>query len=287
VVLGVAAGGKFLDLDDSWPLLVAALTAEGVDAEVAAWDDASVDWGRYDLVTVMYTWGYVTRRDAFLGWAQAAAETTAVVNDPVVLRWNSDKGYLADLADAGVAVVPTAWIPPGGAWAPPASDYVIKPTVASGGLGAARYHSSPRHVADDHVRRLHDAGHTVMVQPYQYSVDTVGETALVFFDGGFSHAVSKAGLLAVDAGETDRLWEREVITPRVATAAQRQMAEAAMALIAARFGPPAYARIDLVDDDGHPRVLEAELVEPSLFLTAGGAPRRLAAALANRIRYPT
>jgi hypothetical protein len=54
VLLGVAAGGEFLDLDDSWPLFVAALTAEGVDAEAAAWDDASVDWGRYDLVTVMY-----------------------------------------------------------------------------------------------------------------------------------------------------------------------------------------------------------------------------------------
>lgn len=99
--------------------------------------------------------------------------------------------------------------------------------------------------------------------------------------GRFSHAVTKAGLLAADAGETDRLWEREVVTPGVATPAQRRIAEAVIAAVTARFGPTVYARIDLVGDEaGCPRVLEAELVEPSLFLAAAdGAAQHLAAAL--------
>ena len=62
-----------------------------------------------------------------------------------------------------------------------------------------------------------------------------------------------------------------------------------MARLTARFGPTVYARIDLVDDEeGCPRVLEAELVEPSLFLTAAdGAARRLAVAVASRVTRPS
>jgi hypothetical protein len=281
VLLGVAASGEFLDLDDSWPPLADALADEGITAQVAAWDDPRVEWGRYDLVTAMYTWGYVTQRAAFLAWAEAVETVTALVNGAATLRWNSDKTYLADLADVGVPVVPTLWVLPGDRWDPPAADYVIKPTVASGGLGAARYRASPRHLADDHVRRFHDAGQSVMVQSYQPGIDTAGETALVFLGGRFSHAVTKSALLAADIGETPRLWEREVINPGVASAAQRQVADMVMAAVTARFGPAIYARIDLVDDaDGHPQVLEAELVEPSLFLaTADGSARRFAAAL--------
>ncbi len=45
--------------------------------------------------------------------------------------------------------------------------------------------------------------------------------------------------------------------------------------MAARFGIPTYARVDLVrDDSGASCVLEVELVEPSLFLPEAG-PRRL------------
>lgn len=58
--LGVAAGGEFLDRDESWAPLAEALAGEGIEALVAAWEDPGVDWGRYDLVTVTYAWGYVT-----------------------------------------------------------------------------------------------------------------------------------------------------------------------------------------------------------------------------------
>ena len=122
-----------------------------------------------------------------------------------------------------------------------------------------------------------------MVQPYQARVDTAGETALVFVEGRFSHAVTKSALLSADAGETEHLWEREVIKPILATVAHRQVADHVLAAVTDRFRPPVHARVDLVDDDnGQPQVIEAELVEPSLFLaTAHGSAKRLATALAH------
>ncbi len=281
VNVAIAASADFLDLDDGWPALRFALLAAGLQPRVAVWDDPSVDWSHFDLVAAMYTWGYVTRRAAFLAWAERVEAVTRLVNSASHLGWSSDKTYLADLAAIGVPVVPTAWVRLDEPWCPPAEDYVIKPTVASGGLGAARYRTSGREVADRHVRRLNLAGYTAMIQPYQHSIDTAGETALVFLGDRFSHAVNKSALLAADVGEVERLWERAVITTIEPSPAYQQLAETVMAAVVTKLGPTAYARVDLAeDDDGRPQVLEVELVEPSLFLeTDDGSGQRLAASL--------
>ena len=262
-----AASPEALDLDAGWPLLRDAAAAAGLEPAVAVWEDASVEWAAFDLVVATYTWGYVTRRDRFLAWATTVARHTRLVNPEPVLWWNSDKSYLADLAAAGIATVPTTWVPPGATWQPPARDYVIKPSVASGGIDAARYVSQGVEVARRHVDRLHREGQTALVQPYVPAVDAGAETALIFFGNAVSHAVGKQGLLEPDVGTIYGLWERQVITPRTARADQHALAGRVLHAVHERFGRTAYARVDLVDDaDGRPIVMELELIEPSLFL---------------------
>jgi hypothetical protein len=279
--VAMAASIDFLELDDGWPALRAALLVAGLRPRVVVWDDPSVEWGTFELVVAMYAWGYVTQRTAFLAWVEGIETVTRLANSAAHLRWNSDKTYLADLADLAIPVVETTWARPGQAWSPPAEDYVIKPTVASGGLGAARYQKSPLDRAERHVRRLHQAGHTAMIQPYQARIDISGETALVYLGDRFSHAINKAPLLRPDVGETDRLWEQQVITPTAPAPAHRDLADAVMSAVISRLGPTAYARVDLVEDNtGTPRLLEVELVEPALFLrTADGSTPRLAEVL--------
>ncbi|HWD51682.1 MAG TPA: hypothetical protein VG412_04725 [Acidimicrobiales bacterium] len=285
--LALAASQGFGDLDDGWPLLQTALVAAGFDPQVAVWEDPAVDWGSFDLVAVNYAWGYVTRHRDFLEWTARVATETRLVNPQEVLAWNSEKTYLADLADDGIPIVPTSWVPPGGVWTPPSDDYVIKPSVASGSLGAARYRRTGIETAKEHVRRLHRQGQTVMVQPYQPAIDAHGEVALIYFDGRYSHAVSKQALLEPDVGEIDRLWERHVITPAEASDRQRSLAETTLAAVTSRVGSTAYARVDVIDDfDGHPVVLEVELIEPAFYLTHGvDAPERFADVLRRWAEY--
>jgi glutathione synthase/RimK-type ligase-like ATP-grasp enzyme len=283
--VALAASEGFGDLDDGWPLLQEALAAAGVDPHVVIWDDPMVDWQSFDLVTVNYAWGYVTRRREFLEWAARVATETRLVNPEPVVKWNSEKTYLADLAADGIPIVPTWWVPPGAGWTPPSDDYVIKPSVASGSLGAARYRRAGVDTAEEHVRRLHRDGQTVMVQPYQPAIDAHGEVALIYFDHQFSHAVGKRALLQLDVGEIERLWEQHVISATDATDRQRSLAEATLDAVSQRVGPSAYARVDVIDDfDGHPLVLEVELIEPAFYFTHGvGAPERFAAVLGGRI----
>jgi hypothetical protein len=84
------------------------------------------------------------------------------------------------------------------------------------------------------------------------------------------------------------VFAAETILPREPSAAERAVAEQVLAHVADRFGggaAPAYARVDVVeDDDGAPLVLELELTEPSLFFA--GEPGRLlqfAAAIRRRM----
>jgi glutathione synthase/RimK-type ligase-like ATP-grasp enzyme len=271
--------------DDDEPLALAALAAAGVRVDVVDWDDPAARWDSYDRVALRSTWDYPHRLGEFLGWLEAVERVTDVRNPPALVRWNLDKRYLGELADAGVPTIPTTFVEPGGAAEFPAGEFVIKPAVGAGSRDVAAYAPGERAAAAAHVARLHERGGTVLVQPRIASVAEHGEWALLFFAGRFSHAANKRVELA-PAGSVAALHVAEDLAAHDADAAQVEVARAAVDAVAARFGVPAYARVDLVRDgadgaDGGHLVLEVELVEPSLFLPHGGpaAAGALAAAL--------
>ncbi|WP_407352665.1 RimK family alpha-L-glutamate ligase [Luteimonas sp. R10] len=283
--------------DPDMPPLLAACARVGLDAQMLAWDDPSVGWNRFDLVLLRSTWDYTLRRPDFLAWCERVDRVTTLSNPLPVVRWNTDKHYLADLAIAGLAVIPATFVEPDAEPMPAlqsflsATDhdegFVIKPAVGAGARDAQRYAGRQEVAAAGHLARLLDAGRSALLQPYLGTVDHEGETALVYIDGAFSHALRKGPLLT--DGSTDGAPSAaETITPRPATPPERALAQQALAFAQRRFAldrPFAYARVDLIAGrDGAPRLLELELTEPSLFLEhAPGAADRLAASLAARL----
>lgn len=284
-------------LDDDLAPLLDALRAAGADADVADWDDAAVDWSRFDLAVLRSTWDYADRRAEFLAWMERASAHTRLLNPFDVVRWSTDKHYLADLERAGVAIVPSAFVEPGDdpagaldtflAAHAQASEFVVKPAVGAGSRDAQRHGRSDLARALAHIARLLDAGRSVLLQPYLERVDEHGETALMHFDGVFSHAIRKGALLLRGEGPTDALFAPEQITPRIADDGERALALRTLQAIPFA-GPIAYARVDLIrDGDGAPRLLELELAEPSLFFAHGeGSAQRFAAVLLARAAAP-
>ena len=273
------------DGDEDAAALLAALDSAGVSAAWAAWDDASIDWAGA-LVVLRSTWDYTSRRDDFLAWARSVPR---LANPIEVVEWNSDKTYLRDLAFFGVRVVPTTWVAPGEVVdLPVAGEYVIKPSVGAGSRGAGRFVAGSDEKAPAHAAQLHDAGRVVLVQPYLGDVDTAGETALVFVDGRFSHAVRKGAMLpsgVVHPVNGYELFVEEKITPHTASDAELRAGADALAAVRARFGTDQlYMRVDLLPSPDGPMLVELELTEPSLFLGhAAGSARRFADAIARRV----
>ncbi|KAB1942762.1 hypothetical protein F8271_11305 [Micromonospora sp. ALFpr18c] len=279
------------DLDPDDRLVLAPLAARDVTVEAAVWDDPDVDWSSYDLVVLRSPWDYALRRDEFVTWA---ASVPALVNPADVVRWNTDKRYLAELSAAGVPTVPTSWVEPGESWQPPADtgEYVIKPAVSAGSQDTGRYDlADPEHrdLAVAHVRRLSTAGRTTMVQPYLSAVDTEGETALLYLAGPaglrYSHAIRKGPMLTGPDHGPDGLYKAEEITARTARPDQLAVAERTLATVPGGTRQLLYARVDLIPGpDGDPILVELELTEPSLFLGyADGAPDRLATAITTHL----
>ena len=259
-------------LDEDLPPLESALRAAGAEVVIAEWDRPH-DWSRFDIALLRSTWDYPQRLGEFLDWAEGVSRQTRLLNSFQVLKWNCDKHYLAELAAKKVPAVPTGFVEPGERperridellSQPGVHELVVKPAVGAGSRDAQRFGREEQADAARHALRMLNENRSVLLQPYLDRVDESGETALLYFEGEFSHAIRKGPLLARKAGPTTELFAKEAITPRVPDAAELSVAERALRAIP--FGMPLYARVDLLRDrQGDPVVLELELIEPSLF----------------------
>ncbi|HUQ10730.1 MAG TPA: hypothetical protein VM146_10485, partial [Steroidobacteraceae bacterium] len=209
------------------------------------------------------------------------------------VKWSSDKHYLADLAAKKVPTVLTRFIEPGELpdprieellSQPDVEEFVVKPAVGGGSRDAQRFGRAEKIDAVRHAHRMLSEKRSVLLQPYLNKIDELGETALMYFEGEFSHATRKGPLLKKKEGPTTELFAKEAITPRVPDPAELRVA--AQALQAIPSDTPLYARVDLIrDQQGEPVVLELELVEPSLFLAfSAGSAERFATAVVQRAK---
>jgi len=286
--IAIATCAQLPDGDTDDAVLADALVDAGFEPAVLAWSDPAVDWAGFAATVIRSTWDYTARRAEFLAWAEAVPR----LHNPIeVVRGNSDKRYLAGLAATGIPIVPTEFFAPDEpVRLPDAEEFVLKPSVGAGSRGAGRFTAAEADAALAHAAGLQAAGRTVLAQPYLAEVDTAGETALIFIDGSFSHAIRKAPLLepgrVLGIGPDDHLYLPETITAREPSPDELAVAEAVVARVSGDQ-PLLYARIDLLPSPDGPRVIELELTEPSLFLSFDErAATRLAGAIANRVEQP-
>jgi glutathione synthase/RimK-type ligase-like ATP-grasp enzyme len=258
----------------------AALVAAGLEIEPRPWTDPG-ELSEFDLILPLIAWGYHLR---FAEW-HALLDRLEVLRLPVVnpialLRWNSDKSYLAELGAKGVPTVETRLTEAltehdlnDARTAFACETLVIKPPISASADGTFKIG-----LADTIPGAA--AGKPMLIQPWMAAITDTGEYSLMFFGGKFSHAIikrPKAGDFRVQPhlGGSER--------PCNAPPGAEALASAALAAAPA---DAAYARVDMVADaDGQLRIMELELIEPSLWLEYapdGGASYAAAIILAAR-----
>lgn len=261
-----------------------------LDARVHAvcWDDPRAAWPEFDAVVLRSCWDYYLRFAEFRRWLEGVERSgTRLWNPAPVVRWNSDKIYLADLAGDGVLLPGTEWLAQDPSDAPDLTAIldargwdraVVKPRVSAS--GHETWLTDRGRAATDQPRlaRL-VAGGGALVQEFVPEVTTAGELSLVYLAGEFSHAVRKR----VAAGDF-RVQERFGGWSEPVTAGTEAL-EAGSRALARVPGPWLYARVDGVERarDGRFVVMELEVFEPSLFLAGSPeAARRLAREIVSR-----
>ena len=268
------------DVDEG--LLLAALAAKGVEPRMLAWDDEAARPDEGELVVLRSTWNYYEDVERFLAWITRTGEATRLLNPPAVVRGNARKTYLRDLEQRGIDVVPTEWALRGEPRRPVSaimSDrgwdaIVIKPVVSAGSFLTQRFDRAEQEQAQrflDDVAGQRDA----MIQRWMPSVDTYGERSLVWIDGALTHAIRKSPRF---------IGNREAVSGEVPIAPkERAFAERVLAPL---LDDILYARVDMVEDEtGTVRLMELELIEPSLFLKqCPAALERLASGIVERAK---
>lgn len=264
--------------------LLEPLRARGLMPYVVRWDDESVDWKHFRMALVRSTWDYFLKPEAFLAWLERVGPQVKLLNPPDVLRWNSHKSYLQQLAGKGVPVTPTVLCPRGQKASLPAlaatrgwRSVVVKPAVSGGGRLTRRFEGA--RLGDEgqaHLEAVLAEG-DALVQPFLPTLHEQGERSYIYFDGVFSHAVVRPATMEAPGGGTPDG------VPLVPRSDEQALSDR---VLAATPGRTLYARVDVASGlDGKPLLLELEVIEPRLFLGASeGAAARLSDGIARHAR---
>jgi hypothetical protein len=287
----VVTGEKAPDLTEDGRAVAAALRDRGFSVDPAVWSDPGVEWGAFDVALVRSCWDYHTDPAAFGEWLSTLSAGGVTALNPIpALRWNRHKFYLRDLGEAGVPVLPTAFVEAdadadleatlrGRGW----DEAVVKPAVGTSSAGVWRTSRESASGEQAQFERTLSAG-DALVQAFAPEVHD-GERSLVFFEGEFAYGKTvhpEPGEFRTHPDYGGTVAFHDPPEDVVAGAREALVTGADLAGVDPRDLP--YARVDGIVRDGEFRLMELELIEPYLGLEAAGTVEGFADAVASAVR---
>jgi glutathione synthase/RimK-type ligase-like ATP-grasp enzyme len=264
--------------------LAAALEACGVSVIPMPWTEidphAVLD---ASPIVLRSTWDYHRVPTLFRAWLQSLEDSgRRVWNGAAIGLGNIDKTYLRQFELSGIAIPDTRWLDHinAGAIEQALADAgwdraVFKPRIAATAYGTFVV-SRGVQLSDDDLAPARSSG--ALLQEFVPAIEDGGETSLVYIDGAFSHAVSKR------AKPGDFRVQQDFggsVVPTTPSPELRAFADRVMKQVK---GDTLYARVDVVETDRGPLLMELELIEPELyFLHVPAAATTFATAILKRL----
>ena len=253
---------------DNLTTLAETLWAMGIECHIQPWQNVQ----KSEAILPLAAWDYAAEPEQFRHWIQRLAQQGCrFINSVELMLWNMHKGYLCDLQNQGIQVIPTVYLAAESTQIQQAidqkgwQDVVFKPAIGQSGKAVVKYRQG------EPLPDLSPYAQGLIIQPYIAEVATNGETSLIFFNGEFSHAVRrqpKAGDFRANSAYGVTI---SPITPST------QLIQLARQTLEVLPDMPVYARVDgtVLDDDF--LLNELELIEPALYLhTNAQATQRFA-----------
>jgi len=280
------------DFETNDDLLEEPLRAVGWQMHMVSWRDLKVNWNDYAAVIIRSPWDYQDDAPAFLQVLHNIEQSNAhLENTLTTVEWNIDKKYLRELESNGVDIVKTLWRE--NLTQQQVGEYftqlnvdqlVIKPRISA---NADNTFWLTKENYTSFYPQLEEAFSTseFLVQPFMESVIKEGEFSLFYFNGDYSHAILKTPKDSDFRVQEEHGGRLAAITPE---ANLTEHAEQALNAIKAQIGMPLYARVDFVRNEQGFALMEAELIEPSLYFNMDKqSATRFAQAFATRMQSLT
>lgn len=264
------------------------MLALGWQTDVVSWRDDTVNWSNYEVVIIRSPWDYQDDMDNFVKvLANIEKSSAKLENSLAVVKWNINKDYLKSLEADGVTIVPTLW--------PETLDVnnmagyfshfsteqiVLKPRVSANAdntfwLTKDNFQNKTADLAQAFSNR------ELMVQPFMADICQEGEFSLFYFNGELSHTILKTPAKGDFRVQEEHGGGLLAVTPEPALQAA---ANKTMQTISKLHGELLFARIDFVRHQDTFALMEAELIEPSLYFNMDvDSPQKFVDAFAARI----
>ena len=177
--------------------LAEALQARGISVTTIPWTEID-PYVVLDAppIVLRSTWDYHRVPTMFKAWLQSLEDSGRTVwNDAAVAKGNIDKVYLRQLESSGIAIPRTRWLDrvdnaaveqalAEEGW----ERAVFKPRIAATAYGTFLVANGLR-LSDEDLSPSRSSG--ALLQEFIPEIESRGEISVVYFDGVFSHAVSK------------------------------------------------------------------------------------------------
>jgi len=264
-------------------LAIEPLAQLGWHAEEVSWRDIQVNWNDYEAVIIRSPWDYQDDSEAFLSVLEKVEQSSAVLaNSLETVKWNINKNYLAELQQQGVMIVPSLWDKNydqnklNSAFESFGVDeLIIKPCVSANADDTFRLKKDDSSIDHQKLESLFE-NREFMFQPFMSSVINEGEFSLFYFNGEYSHAILKTPKtddFRVQEEHGGQLIKIEP-DPTLLSTAKIALSKLPQTTL--------YARLDFVRLDNQFALMEAELIEPSLYFNMDKeSPARFAKAFVN------
>lgn len=254
------------DFDDYDMMLDDPMANLGWQVDHVSWRKKSVDWSQYQAVIIRSTWDYQDDANAFMQVLSDIETSGAVLLNPLkIAKWNINKNYLREVEEKGAEIIPTIWLEQ--------FEYsliqsyfeyfktdqiIIKPTISANSdntfwLKKDTFNEQQVLLEESLINRQ------LMIQPFIPAIIEEGEYSLFYFASQYSHCILKTPKSGDFRVQEEHGGILQSITPckKLLTAANIALQTIPEEVL--------YARIDLVEHEGVYKLMEIELIEPSLY----------------------
>ncbi|MBL4659231.1 MAG: hypothetical protein JKY19_02665 [Alcanivoracaceae bacterium] len=258
----------------------------GWQIDHVSWHKEHVDWRQYEAVIIRSTWDYQDDADAFVAVLEAIEKSaTLLLNSLNMVKWNINKNYLREVQIKGAEIVPTLWLEvfdfslvEGYFEYFETEQIVIKPTI-SANADNTYWLKKDSYLQKKQELQKSLKDRQLMVQPFMQSIVDQGEYSLFYFAGEYSHSIIKSPKSGDFRVQEEHGGQLRSISPSVEllTAANKALQTIPEKVL--------YARVDMVEHQGVFKIMEIELIEPSLYFNLDEtAPLRFAKAFNKWIK---
>ncbi len=250
--------------------LIPLLAAKNILAEPVVWNDKTVIWEDYDCLLMRSMWDYYLHAADFEAWLNdLTSKKVKTLNSLAIIQANQHKFYLQKLAEQGVAIIPTIFLPKqitaNGKFIDlsviESTDWekaVIKPAISAGSHRTTLFDKNNWRTIELEYNAIAKES-DLLLQEFLPEIQTTGEISLIFFNRKFSHAVVKTPKEGDFRIQSQFGGHYQPYTP------SETLLKTAEKIIACFEGELLYARIDGVVQNNQFLLMEVEQIEPDLY----------------------